>query len=290
MFLWSAGLPNGRANRIAIVLVGSLTFGGCAARQPKTPPAELIAPAMDKIPADRRALIALAWQTANDTPADAGVNGRLGMLLLAYDQPAAAASAFQRAALVQPDNFPWLYYLGQAHAAAGHTTEALAAFRKAMAIRPSFVPLQLKITALLHPEQPVAPLPDPLPESLRDPALRDPALRDPWMQAVHDLRPDLKPAAGPDERPAHFEKGRDLMAKKRFAKAIAELKQTLLPEDKETPGYLFALSRACALSGDLVGAVKYGSEAKTQALKYGQDELVAAIESHLKQIGNGARP
>jgi len=285
LFRWSAGLPNARANRISVVLLGLIALGGCEPRKPASPPAELVSPALDKISADKRALIAAAFQAANNNPADAAANGRLGMLLLAYDQPAAAASAFQRATLTQPENFPWLYYLGQAHAAAGHTTEALDAFRKAMAMRPSFVPLQMKVTELLHPEQPVAPLPDPLPDSLRDPALRDP-----WMQAVHDLRPDRKPPPPPDERPAHFEKGRDFMAKKQFPKAIAELKQTLEPEDKETPGYLFALSRACALSGDLVGAVKYGSDAKTAALKYGQTDLVTAIEGHLKRLGDGSQP
>jgi tetratricopeptide (TPR) repeat protein len=273
-------LPNARVNRISIVLLGIIALGGCEPRKPPSPPTELIAPALDKIPADKRGLIVAAFQAANDNAADAGVNARLGMLLLAYEQPAAAAAAFQRATLIQPDNFPWFYYLGQAHAAAGHKAEALEAFRKAMAIRPNFVPLQRKVTELRHPEQPTAPLPDPLPESLRDP----------WMQAVRNLRPEQKPPPPPDERPAHFEKGRDFMAKKQFPKAIAELKQTLEPEDKETPGYLFALSRACAFSGDLVGAVKYGSDAKTAALKYGQTDLVSAIEGHLKRLGDGSQP
>jgi tetratricopeptide (TPR) repeat protein len=264
--------------RVAILLLAAITLGGCAPRN--TPLAELVSPDLNKIPVDKRRLIAAVFQTASDAPADAGLNGRLGMLLLAYEQPIAAASAFQRASLLQPDNFPWLYYLGQSQAGAGQSAEALVTLRKALAIRPNFVPLQLKITALMRPEQPVEPLPNPLPDSLRDP----------WMQAVRDLRPELKPPAPPDERPAHFEKGRELMAKKQFSKAIAELRLTLTPEDKETPGYLFALSRACALSSDLVGAVKYGTEARSEALKYGQTDLVAAIESHIKRLGDGSQP
>ena len=273
-------MPSGPANRIVFLMLALVTLAGCGTRQAQAPPAELISPTLDKIPADKRGLIVAAWQAANEAPADAAMNARLGMLLLAYEQPAAAASAFQRAALVQPDNFPWLYYLGQAQAAAGHSTEALASFRKALAIRPSFVPLQMKVTELLHPEQPVAPLPDPLPESLRDP----------WMQAVRDLRPASMIAPPPDQRPAHFEKGRELMAKHQFVKAIAELKLTLTPEDKETPGYLYSLSRACALSGDLKGAVKFGYQAKFAAKKYGQADLVSAIEGHLKRLENGAQP
>lgn len=251
-----------------------IALAACGSREGAQPPAELVAPKLDDVPPDQRSLIVAAWQAAVDFPGDTAKNARLGMLLLAYDQPAAAVAAFKRAALSQPDNFPWLYYLGQSQAAAGQSTEALVTLRKAAVMRPAFIPLQAKIAALAHPEQSTTAI----------------TSSDPYMQALRDLRPEAKIVMTPDERPAHFEKGRDLMAKKQFAKAIAELKLTLTPEDQQTPGYLFALSRACALSGDLVGAVKYGSDAKQLARHYGQTDLVTAIVEHLKHVGDGSPP
>ncbi len=82
-------------------------------------------------------------------PDDAQIVGRFGMMLLSYGQPQAAVAPLQRAGELEPDSFAWLYYLGLAQGEAGHPAEALEALKKALAKKPSFVPLQVKIADAL---------------------------------------------------------------------------------------------------------------------------------------------
>ncbi len=249
-----------------------LLLAGC--RPPEARYPDLVAPDWNKLPEGKRQVIRQAWDQANQSPGDATLNGRVGMLLLAFGQPAAAASAFERAAQLQPDSFPSLYYLGQSQAAAGRTAEAIATLKNAARHHSTFLPLQMKLAELMKVDLKDAPDPGP----------------DPWMQAVRDLNPPARPPPPPDARVAHFEKGRDLLARKKFKAGIEELKQTLTPTDGETPGYLYAVAKACALAGNYRDAAKYAAQAKIEAKKLGKDTLAEAIDLDLRLYSGLQRP
>src|SRR6266542_2216647 len=53
-----------------------------------------------------------AQAQAKSHPNDPAAVGRLGMVLHAHGQLAAARQCYSRAALLDPKNFDWLYYLG----------------------------------------------------------------------------------------------------------------------------------------------------------------------------------
>ena len=55
---------------------------------------------------------------AKARPGDAAAVGRLGMTLHAHKQLNAAKACYRRASLLEPANFDWLYYLGDADEAA----------------------------------------------------------------------------------------------------------------------------------------------------------------------------
>jgi predicted Zn-dependent protease len=133
---------------IVICLVLLALYRGCSSNTSSTPasPARpaFAAPSYENLPAEPRDGLRKAWEAAVQKPDDAPTVGRFGMMLLAYDQPQAAVAPLQRALELQDENFAWIYYLGQAQAAAGRSTEALDTFKKGLARRPTFVPLQLR--------------------------------------------------------------------------------------------------------------------------------------------------
>lgn len=77
-------------------------------------------------------------------PNDAAANGRLGMVLHAYDQLAAARLAYRRAGILDPKSFDWAYYEG----AASTGSEAVEPLRRALRIR-DYVPAKLKLAEAL---------------------------------------------------------------------------------------------------------------------------------------------
>ena len=88
----------------------------------------------------------------------------------------------------------------------------------------------------------------------------------------------------PTLRLARFNLGRMLIALNRPDEAIVELQPLTEPRDQEAPRYLFALSVAHARAGHKDQAIRWATEAKQLALKYGDNELAAAIERNLEGI------
>jgi tetratricopeptide (TPR) repeat protein len=88
----------------------------------------------------------------------------------------------------------------------------------------------------------------------------------------------------PTLRLARFNLGRMLIALGRTDQAIVELQKLTEPLDAEAPRYLFALSVAHHRAGHKDEALKWGTEARSLALKYGDTELAAAIDRDLASI------
>jgi tetratricopeptide (TPR) repeat protein len=91
-------------------------------------------------------------------------------------------------------------------------------------------------------------------------------------------------ANDPTYRLARFNLGRVLVAQQKHAEAIAEMEKTLLPEDAETPRYLYALAAAWVRAGDREKGLRYGREAQRKAEARGQAELAATIARDLRNL------
>ena len=89
---------------------------------------------------------ALAAARAN--PTDPAAVGELGMMLQAYQEYASAAEAYQRAGLLEPESFNWLYYRGVALILASKSEEALGVLQQALDRRPDYAPLRLQLGSL----------------------------------------------------------------------------------------------------------------------------------------------
>jgi predicted Zn-dependent protease len=89
----------------------------------------------------------------------------------------------------------------------------------------------------------------------------------------------------PGHRLAHFHLGRLLANQRRYPEAIEHLKQTLLPEDANTPGYLYALGAVYGRSGNRARSVDLMTRAREKAAALGQSRLVASIEKDLTTLG-----
>ena len=86
-----------------------------------------------------------AYEAARANPKNASANGELGMMLDGYEQYESAAVCYQRAHLLVPGSFRWLYYLGWVQAAQGKYQDAVTTIRDALEIRPDYLPAQLKL-------------------------------------------------------------------------------------------------------------------------------------------------
>jgi tetratricopeptide (TPR) repeat protein len=88
----------------------------------------------------------------------------------------------------------------------------------------------------------------------------------------------------PTFRLARFNAGRALVALGRPAEAVLELARITEPRDAESPRYLFALSVAQLRSGNRPEALRWATEAKQLAERFGQTELAAAIAEQLGSL------
>ena len=93
----------------------------------------------------------------------------------------------------------------------------------------------------------------------------------------------------PDLRSAHFNLGRILVNQEKIWEAIVHFRQTLTPEDDETPLCTYALAAALARVGIKEEALEYMEQARQKARARGQLDLLASIEKdlgRLEQAGN----
>lgn len=129
---------------------------GCATRPPLPPLPDIDTSRF--LPAVRKP-VEKALADLKARPHDPAANGRLGIVLHAHNQFSAARVCYQRAAILEPDRFDWFYYLGAAQLADGRSAEAVSTLQRAVALRPKWLPAELKlIQALIDSGQPKAAL------------------------------------------------------------------------------------------------------------------------------------
>jgi len=88
----------------------------------------------------------------------------------------------------------------------------------------------------------------------------------------------------PTLRIARFNVGRMLIALGHADEAIVELRQLTEPRDADAPRYLFALSTAYVRAGQKAEGLKWATEARDLALRFGDTDLAAAIDRDLARI------
>lgn len=96
-------------------------------------------------------------------------------------------------------------------------------------------------------------------------------------------------ANDPQHRGARVSLARVLMTLGQPREAIEQLRKVLLPEDDETPRYMYALSTAYFAAGDSTQASRYAAEALSRAREHKQTELAARIEQSLQRIKGAGR-
>jgi tetratricopeptide (TPR) repeat protein len=91
-------------------------------------------------------------------------------------------------------------------------------------------------------------------------------------------------ANDPGHRLARFNLGRVLVALERPREAAEQFERLLVPEDKDTPRFTYALASAWLAARDVAKARKYGEQALQAARRLGQAELAARIERDLDRM------
>jgi tetratricopeptide (TPR) repeat protein len=90
-----------------------------------------------------------ADEEARNKPNDAGAVARLAMVLHTYEEHELAATIYERARQLQPNEFQWLYLLAICQSALGKTEEAIRTFRKALNQKADYLPAQLRLADAL---------------------------------------------------------------------------------------------------------------------------------------------
>jgi tetratricopeptide (TPR) repeat protein len=90
-----------------------------------------------------------AFDAVRRNPRDAEANGRLGMILHAYEQHAPAEAAYRRAHLLDRDAFKWVYCMALVQEARGNREGAISSLRAAIRLDPNFVPAELRLAELM---------------------------------------------------------------------------------------------------------------------------------------------
>jgi tetratricopeptide (TPR) repeat protein len=96
-------------------------------------------------------------------------------------------------------------------------------------------------------------------------------------------------ANDPQHRGARFNLGRVLLALGKPREAVEQLQKALLPEDGDTPRYMYALSTAYVAAGNAAEAGRYAAQALRRAREHGQTDLAASIEQSLQRIEGAGR-
>lgn len=173
------------------------------------------------------------------------------------------ALAHYRKALAINENLPECHYdYGVMMYQMGNRAEAKKAFRRAIEINPFYAKAHLNLGVIFEEEGKTA-------------------------EAIQQFRQAIENEPG--YRLAHYHLGRILADQGKLAEAIRHFEKTLQPEDAQTPGFLYALGVAYARSGNRPKAIRWMREAKSQASRYDQWELLASIDRTLRNL-EGGRP
>ncbi|MCP5113955.1 MAG: tetratricopeptide repeat protein [bacterium] len=90
-----------------------------------------------------------ALQEVKTHPDDPGANGKLGMLLHAYQKFGAAAACYRRARAFDPRSGRWAYYLAVVQAELGEQDNALRSFEESLRLEPDNLAARLRRADLL---------------------------------------------------------------------------------------------------------------------------------------------
>lgn len=115
------------------------------------------APALSPVPAvdvagfepEIRRQVVTARGAVLARPRDAGANGRLGMILQAYERYEQAEIFLGRAHQLAPAEFRWAFYLGVVRAELGRGSGAIEALTVARRLRPDHAPTRLRLAESL---------------------------------------------------------------------------------------------------------------------------------------------
>jgi len=172
-----------------------------------------------------------------------------------------AEEHFQAAIKLNPTQFPDAYYnYGVLLIMEGKLDEAEQAFRKALAISPSYAAAHNDLGNVLERQGKLA-------------------------EAAAEYGKAIE--GDPSFRRGHFNLGRLLINQHKYAEAIEQLLQTRTPVDEETPTYLYALGAAYGRAGDSANALHYLEQAKELAVERGQTALASEIEKDLEKVKAG---
>jgi tetratricopeptide (TPR) repeat protein len=168
-----------------------------------------------------------------------------------------AEKAYRETVALNP-NLPQSHYdYGVFLVSSSRFREAESAFRRALASSPNYAEAHSNLGALLEREGKI------------DEAARE------YQTAIEDK---------PNFRQAHFQLGRLLLLRKNTHEAIAQLAQTLIPQDADTPRFMYALGVAYIESGDAMSAKRYLRQAAERAASLGQDPLSREIGATLRKL------
>lgn len=96
-------------------------------------------------PPETQKQVEQAYAAARKRPQDADPVGRLGMLLDLYHRPEDAAFCYQRAHLIEPTSFKWLYYWGSLLLNQKKMEQALPVLTSAVKLQPEYLAVRLKL-------------------------------------------------------------------------------------------------------------------------------------------------
>jgi protein O-GlcNAc transferase len=131
---------------VAALLTGSPTIA-LAARGPELPPLPAIA--LETFPPDARTALEAALLEARRKPQDAGAAGALGIALQAWEQWDAAHLAYRRAQVLAPTAADWWHLDGLVLQRLARSSDAAAAFQKALALSPGLLPARAGLAEAL---------------------------------------------------------------------------------------------------------------------------------------------
>jgi tetratricopeptide (TPR) repeat protein len=98
-----------------------------------------------QLPAEIRRQVKQAYDETLNNPRNASANGKLGMLLHAYNFYGESEVCYRRAHLLDPTLFDWVYYLGLVQADQGEFEEAVVVLRQALHQNPKHLPAELHL-------------------------------------------------------------------------------------------------------------------------------------------------
>jgi tetratricopeptide (TPR) repeat protein len=172
-----------------------------------------------------------------------------------------AEEHFQAAVKLNATQFPDAYYnYGVLLIMEGKLDEAEQAFRRALAISPSYAAAHNDLGNVFERHGKLA-------------------------EAAAEYRKAIE--GDPSFRRGHFNLGRMLINQHKYAEAIEQLLQTRTPVDAETPAYLYALGAAYGRAGDNSNALHYMEQAKELAVARGQTALASEIDNDLEKVKAG---